>query len=844
MLSQTLALAWQFHQHEKHSAQQRFLRWIQGILMVFILTLSQTSSNIQAYLTQNLNSLLGADVVISQPQALTHEQLSKLQALSDQIVTTQQLTTTLTHNNHYQRVQLKAVGKDYPLHGQLKVSTTMGGPERSVSFGPSVGEIWLDSRLLASLSVQLGERLAFANQQLTVTRVLQHEPDRLMEGHSVAMRALMHRDDLAQLNLQDARIQYRYLISTQGEAETKAYSTQAIIDWQKAHLPAAQIHHKQGAHPLALFWKRTENFMGLASLILFFMAAIAIEQLTQVQIRKEQHVCAVCMSLGASKNRVFMLSVFKFIFRSVLIMPAVFVVSAALHWLMINEVFAHWLSGAFEGLQWQWNGRVAVNTMLGVSLISCVFQVPVWMSLKGTSAAKLVNNTQGKSVYRATLLATLTVLVGVAVAYSDNGLLTTMVLASLVISIALILLLSWLALTLGEKLTQNVSGLVPFALYMMKQRLVTKSTQILGVGLCAFLLLFTLMLLHDLGDTLSRYQRQHDGNLLVSQASQPQMQDVKRWANQHQATIRQDKPYLYASLIQVNSQPLDAFSTKPSESLATFKRPIRLHWSDVVPSNNRVVDGEWWHAAQSAKAAFKHWQQVSVEQEVMTDLGLNIGDKLTFSILQQHHEFTIQASHVYQPGKGSMTFWVQMPSAAITHIQAPHYTMASLELPPKAFLKLNELWQKHPSLRMVSLNEMTAKFDATLAMVTQVISGFSALILGVAGIVILASIQALESKEKKKNSVIQSFGFTSKTCLQLNVIEWVVTGLIAATGAIVGTYITGLLMYQSQFSMVYQPNAWWLLGTVSLILLCVTTLGVIASRNSLKSSIRELMAES
>ena len=144
---------------------------------------------------------------------------------------------------------------------------------------------------------------------------------------------------------------------------------------------------------------------------------------------------------------------------------------------------------------------------------------------------------------------------------------------------------------------------------------------------------------------------------------------------------------------------------------------------------------------------------------------------------------------------------------------------------------------------MISLKEMTDLFDRMLAMITKVISGFSLMIILLAGVVILASINALESKEKKKNSIIMSFGFTRSTCLKLNIIEWLVTASITATGAILGTYFTGLLIYQSQFSLNYQPYFVWLIATLATILWLVTGLGIYASRSNLQSSVKQLMAD-
>lgn len=818
-------LAWHFYKQEFGHSHQRLLRWVQGVLLLFIVTLSLSSDSIQHYLQQNLEGLLGADAVISQKQALTEQQLGTVTRLTSKVAVTQNLKTMLTHNGQWQQAQLKSVDDQYPLQGELLVSNSLEGVGQVVHNGPQVGDIWLDARVLASLSINVGDTLVVADKAFNVSGVLLHEPDRLIEGHNVSMRAMINDLDMKALNFPADLIQYRYLL-----AANKSQIGQ-LVDWQEAELPAADVQHKQGKHPLALFWKRIENFMGLASIILFFMAAIAIEQLAQVHMKKDQYFTAICMSLGASKVTGIQVSALKWLISIVLLLPIVVVLSLSFHYLVID-----FLNDTFTDLTWQLNLWATIKPICAVVAVFAVFHAPVWLALLNSSVAKQFAGDNTGLNHWLSKLSSVFVLFAVAFAYSDNGLLTFMMLAAVSVTIALMVFISWASLTLGEKSTQRVSGLLPFALFMMKQRLISKSTQILGVGLCAFLLLFTLMLLKDLGSTMTAYQRQHDGNVFVSQASEEQMNYVEDWAGKNDVKIRQVKPYMHAKLIAVNEASLSEFSDKPSESMATFKKAIRLHWNDVIPSNNTVASGQWWQPNSD------NWQQISVEQEVMTDLGLALGDKLTFVINKQPQTFEITASHNFKPGAGSITFWVQMPASALAHIHAPKYNMASIEINDDQWSLLAPLWQKFPTLRMVSLKEITQLFDQTLAMITKVISGFSFMIILLAGVVILASINALESKEKKKNSVIMSFGFSRATCLKINMIEWLVTASITAVGATAGTYIAGLLIYQSQFSLTYSPNFVWLGMTLFIILTIITSLGVYASKNSLRSSVRQLLA--
>lgn len=821
-----LRLAFYFYQQEKSATHNRYMRYTQILLMVFIVSLSQTSETIQQFLSDNMANLLGADVVLMQQNALNDRQISTLSSMSNKHILTQSLTTTLTHKDKWQRAKLKAVGQRYPLQGKVLTTSSLTNKAEVMKNGPTPGEIWLDSRLFSGLNMVIGDELVMAGHSFLVSRILVHEPDRLMESYSSSMRAMINLEDMRKLNFANDLITHRYMF------EASAGQIKNILAWQKQQLPAAEVLHKTGSHPLALFWKRVENFLGLSSIILFFMAAIAIEKLTKVQVKRQQYFTAICMSLGAQKHTGLIISLSKWFVSVLTILPLVLLLSAASHWGLVI-----WLQQTFSEITWQFHWQATLKAVLSVALIFFIFQAPVWIGLMQSSIGQLIHNNQSKLSQGFTFICALLVLFLVAFAYSDNGMLTTMVLVAMAICILLIVTLSWVALTFGEKSTKQISGLFPFALFMMRQRMLNKSTQILGVGLCAFLLLFTLMLMRDLGSTISAYERQHNGNLLVSQASQEQMRYIQNWAQKHDVNIRQKKDFMYAKLTQVNGQLLEDYSDKPSESMATLARSIRLHWTAHVPANNKLVDGNWWLQNTS------NWQQLSIEQEVMTDLGLTIGDTLTFYVGQRNVDFTISASHVYQPGAGSITFWVQMPESALSHVQSPKYSMASLELSDAQFGLLGDMWQKYPTLRMMSLQEMTERFDKTLAILTQAIAGFSILIILLSVIVILATVNALENEERKKNSVIMSFGFSRQTCLRLNLIEWLVTGFIAATGAIAGTYIAGLLIYKTQFSLHYEPDWFWFLGTLLAILSAVTLIGIAANRHSLKSSVRELLSE-
>ncbi|MCW8109013.1 permease [Alteromonas ponticola] len=831
MLGPSIKLAWQLFHQEKYANHQVLLRWTQGVLLVFMVTLSLTSSNIQYFLERNLQSLLGADVVVSHSQKLTLNQIKELNSWAKKIVWTRQLKAMITRDEQWQQISLKAVGNDYPLQGELRYSQQLDveGEARTVSFPngiPRLGEIWLEPRLMKALNVHVGEDIELGERAFKVSSILLHEPDRLLEAHNVDMRAMINAEDLSSLQFPDEVIQHRYLIAANNS------NIQNILDWQAVNLPAARIHHKGSGHPLALFWKRVENFVGLTSIILFFMAAIGIQQLSHVHVRKDQLFTALCMSMTASKLPGAVISWFKWFFGFAWSLPGVLLFSTALHWLIVK-----WLRDTFTDIEWFWDVTQLYTPIAILAVVFMLFYSRVWLSFINCSAAQLLREAPLKSQQWISQLMILVGLTMVAFFYSDNHTLTFMVVIALAFCVVTMIVVSWGSLYVLERITRRMSGLIPFSLYMMRQRIVSKSTQMLGVGLSCFLLLFTLMLLKDFGASMSHYTRQHDGNVLVTQATPAQMDAIQQWAGQKDISLRQHKPYVYAQLLEVNSIALAKFISNPSESAATLSRPIRLHWSDTIPGNNRVVTGQWWQPDT------RHWQQISVEQEVMTDLKLHLGDTLYFQIGPDRAAFRIVASHEYQAGNGSITFWMQVPPAALAHLNAARYSMASMELAEPHWAELSQLWRQHPSLRMVTLKDLMRRYDNVLGMVTTVVSGFSLIISLLAAIVIVATVKSCEARDRSRNSVILSFGLSRLTCFRLTIIEWFFTATIAACGAISGTYLAGMLIYHSQFSLAYSPDFLWLAATLCIVLLLVTALGLMASKQSLNNSIRQLMAE-
>lgn len=824
-----ISLSWQQWRHNFAEADNRILRYCQLILMTSLICLSVSSASMQQVLQHNLQNLLGADLIVSQSQPLPSESQSYLgQSAQDSSRSTLH-SITLSHKEYWQNAQLKAVDQFYPVQGEVKIASSLLGESIGSPSGPRTNEIWLDERLIRELHIEIGETLQIKGHEFVVQAVLKHEPDRLLEGHSVAMRAMISAESNLVEELLASPTQFRYAFNMPSNRVMQ------VTEWLKDSHPQALVMHQQSGHPLASFWKRVENFLGLIMVVLFMMAAITLNMAGKRKQEKEQFRSSLFLALGLNNKHTVMMSITEFGFNFLILLLPAFALAAIGQYFFLETVTAEMIGANLQYSLWQ--PLALGKSILLLSILLLMFQIPNWFALMKLSPAKLLKQQTNTNKNPLFMLLSLAVLACLALFYSDNPLLTMMVLGGILASVVLMLFVTWLLLFFAGKTSHYLTGPMGVALYLLRQRFTSKATEIIGLGMSLMLMLFCLMLLKDFGDMLGKYTRSHDGNLMITQANSEQANKLRDWAKQNDAQVRQLRPYYLAKLLTINGKTVEDFVSHPSEASAAVVSEIRMHYTNAIPQNNRVAHGEWWENNTNA------WQQVSVEEEVMTDLGLSIGDKLKFQTGPSQHEFEIVSTHVYRGGAGAITFWFQVPDSFSDVTLGTELFMGSMELPEQSWSKLGEVWQAMPSLRMVSLQEMTDRFDNSLSILTKGISIFSGLILLMTLLVAAASVQSYLKQDKAKNGLMLSFGHSKMDCVKLSALDWFLTGVITVVGAIGGTLIIGNLIYKSQFSMTYQPNFVWLFGVLFITISFITIAGLLLNRESLNMSVRQLLLE-
>ena len=134
------------------------------VLAVAVVTsVALLAERVERALVSESSVFLAADLVIRSSKPANPEWLQRAAEEGVRTARTVSFASMTYRGDEMHLASVKAVESGYPLRGTLKRSqipfATEAADIESVSYGPAPGELWVDSRLLPLLSIELGDAI-------------------------------------------------------------------------------------------------------------------------------------------------------------------------------------------------------------------------------------------------------------------------------------------------------------------------------------------------------------------------------------------------------------------------------------------------------------------------------------------------------------------------------------------------------------------------------------------------------------------------------------------------------------------------------------------------------------
>ncbi len=740
-------------------------------------------------MTYQSADLLGADLVLRGPDPAPADWFTAAADRKLRHAETLEFASVAVHGDKLQLASVMAAGPGYPLRGALRTAPALYAPDAKTAGLPAPGTAWVEPRVLQALDIDVGGRVEIGAAAFTVTRVLTYEPGRAGSFFAFAPRVLIRRDDVARTDViqPGSRINYRYQF-TGDDADLTRFE-----NWLRPRLDPNHrlLDVRDGNSSIGRALERAQRYLGLTSLLAVILAGVAIAMSARRYSERHYDMSALLRCFGASQRDVAALFVPQFLLLGLAASAA----GCTLGWLVQEIIFYVLKNLTPAGLPPPGVAPVAFGFFTGL-LALAGFALPPLLRLKQVAPLRALRRELAPLPPAAWLVygsATAAVLV-LMWRYTGSLLLTFAVLAGSVAAAAMLAALAGALLGLSRRLHRRVGVAWRFGMNNLWRHRRTSVGQILAFGLALMAMAVIALLRTDL---LATWQTQLPPDAPNHFAFNILPQDVvaaQRFfaANRIQASALY--PLVRGRLTEINGKPVTRAVSKERTDNEAIHRELNLTWTGTLPPDNRLVSGTWWDASVPGAG-------VSVEEKLAQNLGIGLGDELTFSIAGDSLRARVTSIRSVQWDSFHPNFYMIFPPGALDAYPTTYLT--SFYLAPDRKPLLTALVRAFPAVTVLEIDQVLARVRVILAQATAAIELVLLFVLAAGFAVLFAALAASLDERFHEGALLRTLGASRRQLRAAHLAEFIALGVLAGLLAAAGAELIAYLLYTRAFDLAY-----------------------------------------
>ena len=791
------------------------------IAVAIVVGISAFADRLQNTIIDESGEFLAADRVLRSSRPVPQDWLERADELGLKQAQTVDFQSMVLAGDEMTLASVKAVSDGYPLRGQLTVADAAFAVGYATDALPVPGTVWIDSRLLPMLGIEVGDTVTVGDAQLRVSGIVTNEPDRGGNLFVLGPRVLMRVDDLPATNViqPGSRVTYRYLFGGTDPL------LERYADWLQPKLgaPHRWLDLRSSQPRIADALERAESYLLLAGALGVALAGVAIALASQRYSQRHFDYVAMMKTLGATSRRILSLYM-STLLTLVLLCIAV---GGALGYLVqagLMQVLAQYVGETAPTAM----GRPLLVGAVTAVVSLLVFALPPLLALQQVPPLRVLRRDLAPSLISGHSAFALG-LAGVAALmwwYSGSLWLTLAVVTGVLFTVALVGICAWYMLRGSRALGMQAGSYWRLALAGLRRRGAQNASQIVIFAL-AIMLLMVLALVRT--SLLKEWEMQLPAgtpNHFMINIAEQQVPAMRQTLAQEGIPGESLYPMVRGRLTHIDGEPLNRNVTKEEEPDGRVDRELNLTWTEALPPSTEVAAGQWWQPGTRAPV-------VSVEAELAENLGIEVGDSLRFLIGSDVLDVTVANLRKVDWETMQPNFFVIFPR----HVLEPYpgSYMTSFYLPPERKQFLNELLRQFPTVTVIELDSVITQIRAIVRQVSLAIQLVLGLIVLCGVLVLVASVHASLDSRLHENAILRTLGARKRLVMGSIWVEFATMGAIAGALAAVAAEVAVYAFQRWVLMMDWAPHPWlWLAGPV-LGLLIIGGVGYGACRRVVSS---------
>ena len=813
----------------------------------------------RALLLESAN-MLAADRVLHSREPVPAEINGEAARRGFRTAGTLSFTSMAFSDNGNMLVAAKAVSDGYPLRGEVITTVqpfTRGAPVRN---GPPPGEVWLESRALPALGVEVGDPVFVGETELIVGAVIIAEPDRGQGGivDNAGPRLMLHMDDVAATNVVQtgSRVSYRYLFAHDDFDQLDSFE-QWVRDTYEGNYYIRDV--REESEEVAEALDRAEGFLLLGSLFAVLLAGLAIALSARRYSERHYDYVAILKTLGCTSGRIsaiYLLIQLKLATLAVLL-------GSALGYLVHQGI----LRALQATLQIDLPPPGAQPYVIGaLTAFICLlsFALPPLLSLRETPPLRVLRRDLTPTRFSDRIPYAFGIGGSIFLVwwYSQDLVMTSLLVAGVAGTGLILSVISLLFLSSSGSAGMKAGNAWKLAMTAVRRRRRQNVLQVMVFSMTIMSLLILTLLRTDLIEDWQAQLPENTPNHFMMNITGSQVEDIEAFfagkqvdsnafyplisarvrtinGNEPEPEGRLGEEERGASLVENNQleEPVETGAEAApgaGEEAGGEGRNVRgrlsrrqVTWAVDIPADNRITAGEWWQ--ENPRPGL-----VSIDEEYADWLDIELGDIIEFEINQQFASAEVASFRSVRWDNMQPNFFIIFSPGTIDHLGATFLSTVLLETEQK--LVLNDLIRQFPTIVVVEVDALIEQIQNIISQVTSAIELIFALVLVAGALVLLSCVSASLDERFHENAILRTLGAGRKLILTSLLLEFsfigVVAGVIATLGAEAGLFYLQEQVFEQEFSLHYWV---WLAGP-ALGAAIIAFLGVNSTRKVVNTS--------
>lgn len=714
--------------------------------------------------------------------------------------------------------ELKAVDAAWPLYGVFRDTTGRGVP--------APGTVAVSAQLAVRLGVKPGDVVDVGTAALRVSGVIAEEPDKAGDGFGFGPGLVMRGEDLGATGLLAPGSQYsaRYRLKLPAGADLEAVRTRL-----EAELGGADLRFRDrnnGAPGTTRFVERLGQFLTLVGLTALVVAGVGVGGGVSAYLGARTRTIATLKTLGAESGLVRAV----YLWQLGLVAAGAVALGLGLG-AMVPGLVARWAADSLPvppSMDVQW-AALAAAAAYGL-LIALLFALWPLAQAARMPAARLYRSLTEVPVRPSPamvlgMLAIVLAIMAIVLVRADEPLLVLGFLAAALLLLLLLWGLAALVKRLAAAAPRPKGMLARLALANLHRPGAATRQLVVALGLGLTLFATLAVIEGNLSGQINRTVPAKAPSFFVIDIPKDERDafgaGVRAVAAGAELVF---VPSLRGPVTAVKGVPVNEMEAPPGAWILQGDRG--LSYAAALPPGNEIVRGRWWPEDYAGPPL------VSIDEDAARSLGLEIGDRLTISVLGVEIEAEIASTRRIDWQSLGFNFGILFAPGALE--AAPHGWMATIAVPSRQEAAVQAAVAKlTPTASLVRVKDVVEQVSGLLGQLSAAIRAAASVTVA-AGIAVLVGALAAGAQARAYDAVLlKLLGATRgqvalATLAEYGLLALVVAGLALALGAGAGWFVvTGL------FQLPWEPDWGPVLLTVGLGAVVTVGLGLLGSWRAL-----------